>query len=1387
MEQPTLVETFASYVPDLILKRVLADPAPITSPVSESFQAAVLFADISGFTEVTTVLSQRGPAGAETLANLLNNYFGKLIDIILANGGDVVKFAGDALIALWPVEGPSLRPAILRAASCGQQVQTALKDFSAEGVQLSLKIAISAGAISQIHIGGVFSRWEFLLDGAPLVEVGLANDVARAGQVILGPSACEAAQDGVHGPNVDFPNGHSGKLLERISATLPLPQPTQHPQLSEELAVRLKAYIPGAINDRLSVGQSGWLAELRRLTVLFINLPGLNAAASLESGQQIARLLQTSLYYYEGSINKLNVDDKGVTLVAALGLPPFAHEDDAARGVRAALRIRRELNALGIESYIGITSGLTFCGSVGNDRRREYTMIGDVVNLSARLMGLAKQQIELKKTHGVPILVDRATYEAAKDQAEFEILPEQHVKGKADKVAVFHPLVERTDTVRAASEMIGRDKERTLLADALQTLQRGQSARTIIIRGEAGIGKSRLLEDLFRQSKSLKLTSYYGTLDAIDRNSPFHAWREIFRQVFELNVLPELQGTAQRDVHQAQVLKYLERTHPQYLLMAPLLNILLPIDLPDNDLTSAMSAEVRGNNILEIMTDLLAQRAEEHPLLLVFDDLQWFDSASWALAGRVSRSIEHLLLVLSSRPIAEEDTPEELAALLAAPNTTLLDLESFTQENVAALIRQRLGAQQIPAQLVNLIWSKAAGHPFYSEELLYALRDTGLVVVESGQCRMATAEQLDSLSLPDTLQGIVTSRIDRLPPSEKLALKVASVIGREFLVRALEAIYPIENDKPNLNHYLTTLRQLSFTTLLAMEPELSYLFKHAVTHEVAYGLMLFGQRRQLHQDLARWLESTYAADLSPYYPLLAYHYERAATADELDTALAAKALDYLELAAEQSVRNYANEEALEFLKQAIRLNKTLHVPAMRQVKWHRRMAQASLALARLTESLDHYKTALALQGRPIPKGIAGTMLILLRRLGRQIIHETLPRRLWQPRNQTEAQRAQLMEAALTFAEMGIPYYLTNAQIESVLTALSYLNLAERAGESAELAYAYAQMSVVASFVPLRNLARDYSQRAMQLLARFNRPDLFISSAIAIAASQSGEAQWDLVDDLLEPAYGYCKELNDDRQAAESLSFLTLNAYLSGRPERGDEYASLLYETATQSNNPLHLTWSMHWKTYYDLIRGNPAAAASKLSEIEGLMSRYPDLAVPIILSSTAAMQAHANLQMGELDLAAEQAKTAIERMGGISTVDYAAMVGLGPANDTLLTLLERGHGDRAELMDWISRGIKAIKGVGRVYSSAMPSYELSRGRLLGVQSKKEGAAKAMARAATLAGQKNMPREQAAAFYHLARALPATDPRRREWLENARDLLTRIEANYLLGLVNEELG
>ncbi|MBI3964009.1 MAG: adenylate/guanylate cyclase domain-containing protein, partial [Chloroflexi bacterium] len=378
----SLIEGFASYVPALTLRRQATDPAPVTSPQAERLAAAVLFADVSGFTALTERLAARGPEGVEDLTHILNDYFGQVVDLIAVHGGDVVKFAGDALLVLWPaaVFDEDLATATRRAAQCGLALQEQLGNYEAlPGVRFSQRVSVGAGEVVVMDVGGVFGRWESLVTGEPILQVGLAEKLAEPGEVLVAAAAAELLLDTVSGDVLP-----GGELrLRTVTAPIP-PRSLERPHLSAEAERALLPYIPGAVRARLSAGQTHWLAELRQLTVIFVSLPDLNAKTPLEEAQRMMRTLQTVVYRYEGSINKINVDDKGVMVLAAFGLPPLAHEDDPVRGVQAALAMQAELRDLGWRSPIGVTTGRVFCGLIGSETRREYTVIGDTVNLSAR-------------------------------------------------------------------------------------------------------------------------------------------------------------------------------------------------------------------------------------------------------------------------------------------------------------------------------------------------------------------------------------------------------------------------------------------------------------------------------------------------------------------------------------------------------------------------------------------------------------------------------------------------------------------------------------------------------------------------------------------------------------------------------------------------------------------------------------------------------------------------------------------------------------------------------------------------------------------------------------------------------------------------------------------
>ena len=342
-----LTNTLASYLPSVVTRRIASNPTAISEPSSESLSAALLFTDISSFSSLAERFALRGPSGTEELTNLLNDYFGRLISIASDNGGDVIKFAGDAMYALWSDPDEDLAVSTLRASQCAIAIQQALDGYiEPGGERLSMRIGVGAGNVTTIYVGGMYERWEFLLTGAPLEQMSSAEDQAKPGQIVLSPDAWSLV--GEKSVGIPFPTGYV--LLQHIYEA-PSPKPINRIIPPPEWDSALLAYIPAAIRSRLGAGQTEWLAELRCVTVLVINVKGIDFEApdALDRTQSFMYTMQRALYRYEGSVNKLLVDDKGTNLLVAFGLPPLAHEDDAVRGVMTAIEMQDRLNELRLE------------------------------------------------------------------------------------------------------------------------------------------------------------------------------------------------------------------------------------------------------------------------------------------------------------------------------------------------------------------------------------------------------------------------------------------------------------------------------------------------------------------------------------------------------------------------------------------------------------------------------------------------------------------------------------------------------------------------------------------------------------------------------------------------------------------------------------------------------------------------------------------------------------------------------------------------------------------------------------------------------------------------------------------------------------------------------
>jgi len=638
-------ESISGYAPDWLLRRLAAAPEPFGEATAETGEAGVLFADISGFTALTERLAQRGGAGVETLIGILNRAFGALITQVYRHGGDILKFAGDALLAVWPAGADGLAEAVARAAECALGMPSLVSGLAVPGeTPLSIRVGIGAGPIRLAYVGGLNGRWETLVTGEPLSGLKGAMAQACPGEVVLSPEACFHV--GNRASVVPLSDGVVRLQAWRSGSREPV---AVAPTVTQAMVPALQGLIPGAVLARLAAGQQRWTAELRTATVIFANLPGLTAGTPLGEAQAIALTLQRVLYRFEGSLNKLSVDEKGVSMVAAFGLPPLTHEDDAVRAVRAARDLQGALLELGVEASVGLATGRVFCGEVGNERRREYTLIGDVVNLAARLMAAAE---------GDP-LIDEATAIAASSRARFEALPPVRLKGKAQPVKVFRLIEVGREPAEPIASLIGRQRERGVLEARLEALARHGEGGVVVIEAEAGVGKSRLVGHLLDRAREREVGWALGAGDAIDRSHAFHAWPQVFASWYGTDPV------ACRE----RVLASLDSADHS---IVPILQPVLPMNLAETGVTAEMAGETRAANVRRLLGALMAKIARQAPQVVVIEDAHWLDSASWAVALEASRQAG-ILLVMTTRPLGEA-APLEYHQIVGSAGTRVLPL-----------------------------------------------------------------------------------------------------------------------------------------------------------------------------------------------------------------------------------------------------------------------------------------------------------------------------------------------------------------------------------------------------------------------------------------------------------------------------------------------------------------------------------------------------------------------------------------------------------------------------------------------------------------------------------------------------------------------------------------
>jgi tetratricopeptide (TPR) repeat protein len=549
-----------------------------------------------------------------------------------------------------------------------------------------------------------------------------------------------------------------------------------------------------------------------------------------------------------------------------------------------------------------VNPGLVIVGSIGDDLKMDYTAIGDTVNLASR--------VETAAGPGT-VLISNDTYKIVKDYFEFEPLSKVKVKGKEEPLETYELIrpsgVESrigASIARGLTRFVGRERETQALKEAFDRAQSG-AGQVVGIVGEAGVGKSRLLFEMRKMLPPGEYTFLEGPCHQYGGSMGYLPILDILRSYLEVK-----EGDREHIVKKNMEEKILGLDEKLASVLPPFQE-LLSLKVNDDEF-NRLEPKDKRERTFEAIRNLLIRLSQDKPLVLAVEDLHWIDKTSEEFLDFLIGSLaaNRILLILLYRP---EYTHQWGSKSYYAQ----IGVDQLKLDHCAELVRSILEEGEVAPELRELILGRAAGNPLFMEELTHTLLENGSIERKEG--RFVLSARVSEMQIPGTVQGIIAARMDRLEENIKRTMQVASVIGRDFAFRILHTITEM---KEELKSYLNNLQRLEFIYEKSLFPELEYIFKHALTQEVAYNSLLIRRRKEIHEKIGRAIEELYPERLEEFYEMLAYHYSKGENWE--------KAYRYYKLSGEKEMGNYSNWEAYHFYQEAINALKQL--PDIRENK-----------------------------------------------------------------------------------------------------------------------------------------------------------------------------------------------------------------------------------------------------------------------------------------------------------------------------------------------------------------------------------------------------------------------------------------------------------------------
>jgi class 3 adenylate cyclase/tetratricopeptide (TPR) repeat protein len=728
----------------------------------------------------------------------------------------------------------------------------------------------------------------------------------------------------------------------------------------DEKIDKIQRYLPKGLTDKILSQKDKIEGERKQVTVMFCDMEAftsftekLGPEEAYSIMDQVYEIMIHKVHDYEGTVNEMTGDG-----IMALFGAPVALEDAPQRAIRSSLAIHREMTKFSdqlrkekkdipaVKMRIGIHTGPVVVGTVGNDLRVEFKAVGDTVNLASRM----EEQAQPGTTY-----ITEDTFKLTEGLFRFEGLGQRAIKGKEKPVNIYRAIAPSTmrtrfdvSAERGLTPFAGRERELELLLDGFERSKAGRG-QAFSITAEAGVGKSRLLYEFRKTVASEDVTFLEGRCLSYSRGVAYHPLIDILKANFDIN-----EGDGDFEIRE-KVKRGLKMLGTDEASTLPYLLELLAVKDSGID-KIPMSPEAKKDRIMEAFKQIALKGSEIRPLTLAYEDLHWIDKSSEELLKYVLESIPgaRVLLIFTYRS-------EFVHTWGAKSYHSQVMLNRLSNRESLMMVSHLLGTEELDKDLEEFILEKTEGVPFFIEELIRSLKD--LKIIERENNRYRITKDIKEVTIPATVQDVIMARVDSLPEGTKGLLQTISAVGRESSYALIKRVTGLTEQE--LLPQLSVLKDSELLYERGIYPQSTYVFKHALTQDVAYDSLLLKRRKEIHEEIGRAIEALYPDSLEEHYELLAYHYGCSANTD--------KAAEYLDMANQKAAKLSAMEEAKAFFDEAMALLDALPETEENRQRRISLLVNQGIVFLLLFKTREYFN--LLVRWEPIAKGLKNPELL----------------------------------------------------------------------------------------------------------------------------------------------------------------------------------------------------------------------------------------------------------------------------------------------------------------------------------------------------------------------------------------------------------------------------